>query len=81
MSNVLNVSPHSLSIFLRSHRYLSSFHICLELHLLQYLLQLHSHEISFTNNFNSHIPVIILNTFTFAFSVLFRIHHSSIGHE
>ena len=61
-------------MLLHSHQHLSLFHQWFELNFLPSNLYLHSHDICFTNVFDSLIPVIKLNMLRFNFSVLFGTH-------
>ena len=49
-------------------------YIYVELYLLPSNSQLHSHEICFLSVFDSFIPLIMLNSFSFTFSILFGTH-------
>ena len=60
--------------FLHSHGHLLLFHHWSELHFLPSNLHLHLHDICFVNIFYSFIPVIMLSTLRFKFSVLFGGH-------
>ena len=64
----------SLAGFLHSHRHLLLFQLWLELHFIQLNLHLHLYDTWLVNILDIFVPVIILNTFRFKYSVLFGTH-------
>ena len=64
----------SLAGFLHSHRHLLLFQFWLELHFIQLNLHLHLYDTWLVNILDIFVPVIVLNTFRFKYSVLFGTH-------